>query len=268
MSALCSPWAGIADVRGLGGKYTAVAEEDVAPYLMPASEILWRMSGRRWLGECTITGLRPCKRTFWPGPPGLVDPAAGWGGIAGAQRAMWWGRACGCNWGSCGCEVDYLDLDSYAPVQSVDQVKIDGAVLADTAYVVYDHRTVVRTDGGYWPTFQRLDLADTEAGTWSIDLTAGGTPPPDGILAAACLAAELAMAANPALGSCQLPERVQTVTRQGVTYLVSDPQDYLGDGRLGVYLIDAFLKSANPEGRHAPASLGYVGMDPGPRRRT
>jgi hypothetical protein len=268
MSALCSPWAGIADVKALGGKYAAVAEADVAPFLMPASEILWRMSGRRWFGECVATGLRPCKRTSSSQIPGMVDPAATWGNVAWSQRAMWWGRTCGCSWNACGCEADWLDLGEYAPVQSVEQVKIDGVVLASTAYVLYDRRTLVRTDGGYWPTFQALELADTEPGTWSIDLTSGSAPPPDGVLAAACFAAELALAFNPTLGSCALPERVQTVTRQGVTYLVSDPQDYLAEGRLGIYLIDVFLRSANPDGRRASASLGYLGMDAGPRHRT
>jgi hypothetical protein len=262
---VCGQWAGWSDVRKLA-KYAALTESQVAPWFGPASQILWRLSGRRWQGECPVTGLRPCKRVGTSMVPGVGPPS--WGSVADAQRLFWWGRGCGCAWNACDCTVDELWLDPYVPVQSIEEIRIDGAVLAASGYALYDHEFVVRLDGGVWPTTQRLDLADTEVGTWAIDLTWGASPPPDGVLAAAALAAELALAYNPAAGSCALPERIQSVTRQGVTYLISDPQEFLNDGRVGIPLVDLFLRSVNPERRRQAASLGYVGMDRGPSRRT
>jgi hypothetical protein len=45
-----------------------------------------------------------------------------------------------------------------------------------------------------------------------------------------------------------LPERVQTITRQGVTVGFLDPQDFLEKGRTGITMIDLWLRSVNPRG--------------------
>jgi hypothetical protein len=45
---------------------------------------------------------------------------------------------------------------------------------------------------------------------------------------------------------CALPQRVTSVTRQGVTYTVLDSQDFLEEMRLGIYEVDLFLKTNNP----------------------
>ena len=45
-------------------------------------------------------------------------------------------------------------------------------------------------------------------------------------------------------GACQLPERITSVSRQGVSWTLLDPQDYLDKGYLGVPQIDAWLMAA------------------------
>jgi len=265
MSELCGTWATTADVKALK-KYAALDGEDVAPMLPVASEILYRMSGRRWRGICAVTGLRPCKR--FPGWSGPGVPVDWWATTNGSPPlAVWWGRAHACGSG-CGCSHVEVDLYPYAPVVAIDEVRVDGVVLDPAKYTVYDGHLLARTDGESWPLSQDLCLADTEPGTWGLDLRYGREAPPDGVMAAAALAAELALSLNPTTGAgeCELPARVQSITRQGVSMLMADPMTFFDENRTGVYLVDLFLASANPEQRRRAASLGYVGMD-GPSRR-
>jgi len=44
---------------------------------------------------------------------------------------------------------------------------------------------------------------------------------------------------------CKLPERVTSVTRQGVSWTMLDPQDFLADGRTGLYEVDSVLAAYN-----------------------
>jgi hypothetical protein len=60
--------------------------------------------------------------------------------------------------------------------------------------------------------------------------------------AAEALAAEYLKAA--AGKPCKLPDRITTVTRQGVSWVVLDPQDFLKDGLTGITAVDAWLSVA------------------------
>lgn len=46
---------------------------------------------------------------------------------------------------------------------------------------------------------------------------------------------------------CNLPQRVTSISRQGVSYTVLDPQDFVDELRTGIYTIDLFLKAVNPD---------------------
>lgn len=262
---LCSPWVGYDDVHRLN-KYAKLTEEQLSPYYMPASELCWKLSGRVWRGICTLTGLRPCRQpgsiglSHWPSPVGTGLVPNWWQN----QTQVWWGR-CGCNgdaWlGTCTCSdgINQLDMEPYTPLVNVTRVKIDGDVLDPAKYGVFDYRWLARFDGHLWPLVNRLDLADTERETWSVDLEYGVMPPADAQVAAATLVGELALAANPGAGTCILPERIQTVVRQGITYIVADPQAYLDAGRTGIYLIDLWLRATNPSGLTSGATLSFPG---------
>jgi hypothetical protein len=109
------------------------------------------------------------------------------------------------------------------PVVSVDRVTVDGADLDPARYTVFNHRflaLLTETDGRRTtlPRTQRLDLPVTERGTWEVEFTHGRTPPPGGVRAAATYGCQLALACTPATaGLCKLPQRVTTITRQGVS---------------------------------------------------
>ena len=47
---------------------------------------------------------------------------------------------------------------------------------------------------------------------------------------------------------CSLPERITTVTRQGATWTVLDPQDFLSRGLIGFAPVDQWLSAVNGKG--------------------
>jgi len=139
----------------------------------------------------------------------------------------------------------------------VSEVRVDGTVFTD--WVVYDFQYLARTDGLSWPIAQRMDLPSTELNTWAVDFTYGTPVPADAKLACALLCGEVALAKHPGVAECSLPDRIQSVTRQGITYVVADPMQYLGDGKTGIYLIDLWLSANNPGNTRAPATISYPG---------
>ena len=46
---------------------------------------------------------------------------------------------------------------------------------------------------------------------------------------------------------CVLPQRVTPISRQGVSWTLLDPQDFLDNGRTGIYHVDLFLRTVNPD---------------------
>ena len=55
--------------------------------------------------------------------------------------------------------------------------------------------------------------------------------------------------------TCALPQRVTSVNRQGVSYTILDQQSFIDDGKTGLYTIDLFLKTANPDKARARARV-------------
>ena len=47
--------------------------------------------------------------------------------------------------------------------------------------------------------------------------------------------------------NCELPQRVTSVSRQGVSYTILDNQEFIDELRTGLYEIDLFLKVTNPD---------------------
>lgn len=250
----CAPWATPADLPASCNAYGVDAGVQ-ADALQFASDTLFLLSGRRWPGVCTAT-VRPCSRSTAGSLLGWSIPFGGTG-AGGAPFGPFgyvgsWGEACGCNAvDSCGCgSLPSITLGA-EPVVSIDQVKIDGNVLSPSLYRVDNYRELVRVaaaDGSNpgWPCCQRMDLADTHVGTWSVTFKYGGTPPVGGVLAAGVLACEIMKAIDPSLGECSLPSRATSITRQGVTVQLLDPMQVFAEGLTGIALVDGWLRSVNP----------------------
>jgi hypothetical protein len=184
-----------------------------------ATDILYRLSGRQWPGECQGT-WRPCRTT----------------------------ERCGCgDFHLCNCIGGATIVLPHPRVLSIDAITMDGSSFLD--YRFYKPNWLTRTDGERWPCCQDLTLDTTEDGTWSVTYTHGGMPPVGGLTAARVLTAELVKACT-ADKSCRIPVGAVSVTRRGVTYDMS-----ANEGKTGITEVDLWLNSVNPHGRKKRASI-------------
>lgn len=220
----CTPWATADDIDSAA--CAALDADLIEGMLAVASDVLFELSARRFAGSCQDV-IRP-------------EPAQ-----YGCHKE--------------GRFIPQFRLPAY-PVTSITQVKIDGVVLDPSAYRLDEHRYLVRVDGEDWPTSQDLTLETTEVDTWEITFVYGSMPPPAGVKAAAALACQLALAATDS-DDCQLPERVSSVTREGMTIAILDPFEFLDQGKTGIYLVDLFLRAYNPHGQKRPAAIWSPELD-------
>lgn len=240
--------------------------------IQAAADLLWNWSGRIF-GVCPAS-IRPCRSSSsarMPETPSFVGsgprPSSGYGGgPLGWEPVLigghWFNLGCGdCLSASCSCVEDGpTTLLLPGPVQSIDRILIDGVELAAEAYEVRDARRLVRLDGGTWPPTQDLLAPDGSVGTWRIDYQRGVPVPVGGRLAHGALACELALAFTDS-DLCRLPQRIQSITRQGVTVAVADAFDGLEAGRTGIWEIDSWLASLSaPRPRASVRSPDFRGL--------
>lgn len=243
----CTPWATEADLCSPCADYANVAIL-AGDFLQAASDVLFELSGRQFNGGCEAT-IRPERR------------------CAHVERyiSLPTGRRSRPSGGGCGCPSWRFDLPDY-PVSAITEVKVDGVVLDPSTYRLDGNRQLIRLTGADgtnpgWPSAQRIDLATTEVDTWSITYTWGREAPPMGVKAAAVLACELALSCDPETTSqCRLPKNATSVSREGVSIVLS-PSDFLDkDGKTGLYEVDLFLRAVNPGRIRQRASVWHVGM--------
>lgn len=121
-------------------------------------------------------------------------------------------------------------------VTAVTSVTIGGVLFADWQL---DGNWLIRTDARGWSR------------NTVVSYTFGRMRPAGGELAVLTLATEIGrwMAGK----SCQLPQRVQSVTRQGITYAMLDDLSFLDQGLTGIAGVDLWIKSVNPGGNRQQA---------------
>lgn len=253
---LCAPWATADDVSGdcCAGTVDPNKMDDA---LAGASLILYNLTGRQWPGECTDV-IRPTAehapdllRPGWVPYGGYTGPWAAGGQNAYAYNffgGMW--GACSCNRTTvCGLHsVSEILLPGY-PVASITTVKIDGVTRPSAGYRIQDRARLVwvpqtsDTREG-WPCCQRVELASTEVNTWEVTYKWGAGPPAIGQRFAATLACQLYKTLSPAdAEGCRLPQRITSITRQGVTLAVLDSFQVFQDGLTGLPEIDLWISS-------------------------
>lgn len=223
------------DVEELG----VYADSDYAyEAIKTASYLLWAMSGRKFSGTTTVTEryvsaydpfLRSGGSRFNYSPV-LIDgqvenvPHGGSGryshrdfqgdGTSSYSRVRLRGRKV--------VEVHTLR----------DQ---NGGIIDPSTYFLSDHSTIFGTPNAKWT-----------AANVEVTYTYGSPPPTAGRAAARILATELVKLYEND-DTCALPQRVTTVSRQGVTYTVLDNQSFVDELKTGIYAVDLFLKTANPD---------------------
>lgn len=222
-----------------------------------AVAFLWNATGNKF-GLCEVT-VRPCSQTCngstyqgWSGAP--AGGIWGWGGGWGYGWGPYYYGGQWYNWGCGGCggsSCDSSHMDSIrlpGPVNGVLEVTINGDVFTDW---VSDNWGLSRTDGSQWPRQQDMSAPLSDPNTWGVTYLRGIPVPLGGQLAAGKLACELARF-QCGDGTCQLPKRVATIVREGVTVAFQDDFAALQSqaGPLtGIWAIDQWISSINYSAR-------------------
>lgn len=235
-----------------------------------ATEVLYRMSGRMFTGECGPVTVRPVARPVDADNRGLVTRGTSYGGL-GSSSMMTMGAPPVV--GHYGENTPPTIVLNDFPVRTIVQVKIDGVVIPPTEYQLREFQKLVRlrtsasatpTERWGWPTAQVQDLPDTENGTFSVTYTYGSDPGSGGRMACLKLAEALAL---PQLGdTTRYPTRMTSFTRQGVTAQVASVIDVLKQGGTGIYEVDLWLSAVNPNKGRRQAVI--FSPDRGVNRRT
>lgn len=206
---ICAPWAGIADLPDTRPTLDNDVWDDL---LWQASEMLYIWSGKQFSGGCAST-------VVYDTPPhvqGYSDPYWYYQWAAGVYDP-WRFRCVG---------EKLVALLPDAPVTGITSVTDKDGNPVD--YIAeLPAGTVYRRDGHGW-----------ERGT-TISYTHGIAPPVGGKLAAITLALELGKSRTGA--KCNLPKRIENVTRQGLTVSMASV-----DWGTGIWEIDSWLRSVNP----------------------
>lgn len=229
-----------------------ITPEELGPYAetefayeaaKAASYVLWALSGRKFSGTTTVTETYVC-----------------------AARAYRYGastrnyRAELINGGVYNIQSDTIDFynditsDGISPssrlhlrgtpVTKVHTVRNRaGQVIDPSKYYLVDHSVLQAQPGVAW-------------GPCNLEITYsyGTEPPTMGKMAARTLAMEFAKLWN-GEDDCALPQRVTSISRQGISYTLLDSQDFLQEMRVGIYAVDLFLKSTNPDKAKAKARV-------------
>jgi hypothetical protein len=237
-TALCSRW----------GSYSTTVQTYA---LRVATRVLWTATGRQFgLNSVTVRPTRPAQQPLYRTYPAGYQGYGYWTlfGVNGGD-AYQIVNTCGC--GSTGgtgvsaCSCGGADISIPDDVNSITSVVIDGVLLDPSKYVLLGGY-LTRTDGLTWPYVQDFSLVAGATGTWSITYLQGIPVPADLNDAAGLYACQVGAAATG--GTCQLPNRVQQVTRNGLDITYIDPGNYLENNRTGYDAVDMIINSYNPHG--------------------
>ncbi len=208
-----------------------------------ASNLLWALSGRKYSGVTTVTERYVCaQRSYRLGAssrtysPVLLD-----GDIYNIPTEEF---------------DDFSDIVSDGmspnsriklrgrPVTKIHTIRTrTGDVVNPSSYYLVDHSTVQAAAGVPW-TPCNIEI------TYSY----GSYVPTAGKMAARTLAIELCKLWNND-DDCALPQRITSITRQGVSYTLLDNQDFIDELKTGLYAVDLFLRSVNPDKARAKARV-------------
>lgn len=227
-----------------------------------ASLTVWGLTGRRY-GLCEIT-VMPCSvtgdRDYRVYPVALGDL---WGGGGPGFYPMIsdgvWHNVGACSCCASGCEVD---LPGPTTKANVVEVKVGGVVVAAAAYQIHDGHLLVRVDGGCWPSCVNFAATPPD---FTVKYRRGETVPAPVLAVTATLACEFGRAC--AGVACRLPNRVSSLTRQGVDVQFADLTELFEAGLTGIDEVDRIILTVNP-GRRAERPQVYSPDLPAPRMVT
>lgn len=208
-----------------------------------ASQILWALSGRKYHTGTAIAEQYTVQRN-WSSPT-TVNPL---------RRSAVYEPSLG---------VYFVHPDDWRlrrfrlngqPVREVASVTdmTNGRILDPSEYYVAN-RTVLHLN---------LDVGKGVEVTY----TYGQQPPAMGRKAARALAQQFYYLWSGREDQCKLPDRVTSVDRQGVSWVLLDNQDFLDELKTGVYAVDLFLRSVNPDKARSKSKVFSPDVPRGNRR--
>lgn len=188
-----------------------------------ASYLLWAMSGRKFTGTTVVTEL------YEFNTPAQILPGTHYT-MSDIRSAL------------VGLPLDRVNGDRRrlrlraAPVTRIDHIRrvSSDTYLDQSEYYITNHSVV---------NF-RAPISDVLEITYAY----GQKPPAAGKMAARAMAEQFALLWGGRADECKLPDRVTSVSRLGTTWTILDNQDFIADLRTGIYTVDLFLKTANPNG--------------------
>lgn len=208
-----------------------------------ASQLLWSMSGRKYGGINTVTEKYVCASRAYR---------------LGASARNYTPELVGGDM----YNIPFDEFDDYAelttdgmspstrlrlrgrPVIKIDSVRDRTGMIVDPSnYYLVDHSTLQARSGTAWAPCNI-----------EVTYTYGSPPPASGKAAARTLATEFIKLWS-GNDDCALPQRITAISRQGVSYTVLDNQDFIDELRTGLYVVDLFLKSSNPDKARAKARV-------------
>ncbi len=225
---MVQPWIEVSDLNNPSDPYAEYS-------INAASFLLWSLSGRKYGGVREITEQYICPSYDIPINCSLDDSTKSfWNPSVNAQS--------------------YLLLDSpqvlgtrirlrQFPVRKIMSVSVDGVPLNAGNFHVRNNRILTITDAAC-PT-----LCSGPVVTYKY----GVAPPDAGKLAAMEMANEFVKSFNGE--ACGLPEGTQSVSRQGLSIELLDPQMFLDKGRTGMLKVDYFITASNPTNALKPAKI-------------
>ena len=120
------------------------------------------------------------------------------------------------------------------PALKIEYVSYRDEILDPSTYSLVNRAILSPADYHHWDLCQGV----------KVRYRFGQPPPVSGRRAAKYLADQFVKSWSGS--ACKLPQRMTSITREGVSMTVLDTQDFLDQGKTGVYEIDLFLRAANP----------------------
>jgi hypothetical protein len=228
-------------------------EDDIDPVVKARAEALATSALRSLtgyqVGGCPIQ-VRPCSLGCGQASGYQVYPITGQPGVGPWINTQGrWVNGCGCGT-SCSCTA-LSEVILPGPVGRIDEVMVDGVVLAATDYRVDNGNRLVRLDGDLWPVCQDMSAAPDAVGAFAVTYLRGIVPDGAAAYAAGVLAFEFVKACG---GSkCGLPKNVTQVARSGITWDI-EPGTFPSNAT-GIFPVDAWLRTVNPYAVTLPAAV-------------
>lgn len=207
-----------------------------------ASQILWSLSGRKFhTGTISTERYVVNSRIAVPNIPGWVPGRP----VFDYNRGMY--LVDPFYWNSSRVQL------AGTPVKSIGSVTtLTGEIISPSSYSVINR------------AFLQFESALPNG--FEVSYTYGQEPPKAGRMAALTMARQFFFLWSGRDEQCSLPDRVTSVTRQGVSWVLLDNQDFLDELKTGIYVVDLFLRSVNPDKARVKSKVFSVDIPRGQRR--